>query len=95
MITESTSLLISQLISLDPSGPARQPPDYVMDQLKTLNEKYKLGKHLCQCRDPDFLLSIIQNQVTFEYNDNCLHLLDFLKGKEFEASSKLFFVGFL
>eukprot|EP00111_Clytia_hemisphaerica_P010721 TCONS_00031321-protein len=62
VITESTSRLISQLISLDPTGPARQPPANYMKQLKSLNEKHQLGKLLCQCRSPDFLLSIIESQ---------------------------------
>ena len=66
VITESTSRLISQLISLDPTGSPRQPPSAIMKQLKGLNEKFKLGKLLCQCRHPDFLLSIIESQVCFK-----------------------------
>lgn len=62
VITESTSLLVSQLISLDPSGSPRHPPKHIIDRLKVLNEKYGLGKMFCRSRDPDFLLSIIQSQ---------------------------------
>ena len=69
VITESTSRLISQLISLDPTGPPRQPPSNVMKQLKGLNEKFKLGKLLCQSRKPDFLLSIIESQVCDQRKD--------------------------
>ena len=64
VITESNSLLISQLLYLDPPGPPRQPPKYIIERLKTLNETIKLGKLLCLSREPDFLLSIIQCQVT-------------------------------
>jgi len=61
-ITRSNSLLVSQLISLEPSGPPRKPPAVVMDKLKFLNKTYGLGAMLCQCRQPDFLLYIIQSQ---------------------------------
>lgn len=65
VITEANSRLIDKLIKLDPSGTVRQPPASVIEELKAINEKYKLGKLLCQCREPDFLLSIIQNQVRY------------------------------
>ncbi|KAG1699623.1 Integrator complex subunit 1 [Nymphon striatum] len=62
-ITEETSLLLSQLTTLDPQGIAREPPSYIFEQLKELNSKLKLGHLLCRSREPDFLLDIIQRQV--------------------------------
>ncbi|KAI8492608.1 Integrator complex subunit 1 [Branchiostoma belcheri] len=58
------SLLISQLISMDPSGVARRPPPSILQQLRSLNKSLKLGHLLCRCRNPDFLLDIIQRQGT-------------------------------
>ncbi|XP_071035573.1 integrator complex subunit 1-like [Parasteatoda tepidariorum] len=63
-ITESNSLLLSKLISMDPHGPARKPPVVILDQLKGLNSKLKLGDLLCRSRNPDFLLDVIQRQGT-------------------------------
>lgn len=61
-ITEHTSLLLSQLITMDPSGAPRRPPQAVLDQLRTLNESHRMGHRLCRCRNPDFLVDIIQRQ---------------------------------
>lgn len=47
---------------MNPTGPVRKPPQLVLDQLRALNEKLKLGRLLCNCRNPDFLLEIIQQQ---------------------------------
>lgn len=63
-ITESNSLLLSKLITMDPAGVTRRPPPQVLDQLKALNESHKLGHLLCRSRKPDFLLGIIQRQGT-------------------------------
>lgn len=63
-ITESNSLLLSKLITMDPGGVTRRPPPQVLDQLKALNESHKLGHLLCRSRKPDFLLGIIQRQGT-------------------------------
>lgn len=63
-ITESNSLLLSQLTSLDPQGPPRKPPPAVLEQIKTLNQTLKLGHLLCRSRNPDFLLNIIQRQAS-------------------------------
>ncbi|XP_075894687.1 integrator complex subunit 1 isoform X2 [Nelusetta ayraudi] len=63
-ITESNSLLLSQLTSLDPQGPPRRPPPQVQDQVKTLNQSLRLGHLLCRSRNPDFLLNIIQRQAS-------------------------------
>ncbi|KAK3730373.1 hypothetical protein QZH41_020667 [Actinostola sp. cb2023] len=63
-ITESNSLLLRQLITMDPVGPARRPPQSFMDELKATNNSLKLGQKLCRSRSPDFLLDIIQRQGT-------------------------------
>ncbi|XP_070811006.1 integrator complex subunit 1 [Pituophis catenifer annectens] len=63
-ITESSSLLLSQLTSLDPQGPPRRPPQPVLDQVKSLNQSLRLGHLLCRSRHPDFLLNIIQRQAS-------------------------------
>ncbi|XP_028842567.1 integrator complex subunit 1 isoform X2 [Denticeps clupeoides] len=63
-ITESNSLLLSQLTSLDPQGPPRRPPPHIQEQVKTLNQSLRLGHLLCRSRSPDFLLNIIQRQAS-------------------------------
>ena len=61
-ISEQNSLLLSQLITMDPSGIARRPPQHVLDQIQALNTTHRLGHLLCRSRKPDFLLDIIQRQ---------------------------------
>lgn len=61
-ITEQNSLLLSQLITMDPTGLARKPPAIVLEQLKALNTSHKIGHLLCRSRNPDFLVDIIQRQ---------------------------------
>ncbi|XP_052774424.1 integrator complex subunit 1-like [Mya arenaria] len=63
-ITEANSLLIAQLKSMTPNGPARKPPQAILDQLRSLNDSLKIGQMLCRSRKPDFLLDIIQRQGT-------------------------------
>ncbi|KAM4697768.1 integrator complex subunit 1 [Rhinophrynus dorsalis] len=63
-ITESSSLLLSQLTSLDPQGPPRRPPPHAIEQVKSLNQSLRLGHLLCRSRNPDFLLNIIQRQAS-------------------------------
>ncbi|XP_056609183.1 integrator complex subunit 1 isoform X2 [Triplophysa dalaica] len=63
-ITESNSLLLSQLTSLDPKGPPRRPPPHILEQVKSLNQSLRLGHLLCRSRSPDFLLNIIQRQAS-------------------------------
>ncbi|MCI4392221.1 hypothetical protein PGIGA_G00143530 [Pangasianodon gigas] len=63
-ITESNSLLLSQLTSLEPKGPPRRPPPHIQEQLKSLNQSLRLGHLLCRSRNPDFLLNIIQRQAS-------------------------------
>jgi len=62
VITESNSLLLSQLTSLDPRGPMRRPPPGVIEQLRQLNGTLRLGHLLCRSRSPDFLLEILHRQ---------------------------------
>lgn len=61
-INESNSLLLSKLITMDPLGPARKPSLPVLEQFRSLNSVLRLGHLLCQSRNPDFLLEIIQRQ---------------------------------
>lgn len=63
-ITEQTSLLLSQLMGMDPVGPPRRPPPAVLEQLRIMNTNLRIGHLLCRSRDPDFLLEIIQRQGT-------------------------------
>ena len=61
-ITESNSLLLAQLITNNPEGELRRPPQAVLDQLAQANQHYKIGHLLCRSRNPDFLLDILQRQ---------------------------------
>lgn len=61
-ITEETSLLVPQLMSLDPLGPPRRPPPASLEAIKSLNIPLRLGHLLCRSRAPDFLLDIIHRQ---------------------------------
>lgn len=61
-ITEQTSLLLPQLMELNPEGVARRPPQAVLDQLQILNNSHRLGHLLCRSRNPDFLLDIMSRQ---------------------------------
>ncbi|GAB1607705.1 integrator complex subunit 1 [Argonauta hians] len=63
-ITESNSLLLSQLTTMDVTGALRKPPPTIIEQLVTVNQNLKIGQRLCRSRNPDFLLDIIQRQGT-------------------------------
>lgn len=63
-ITESNSLLLPQLITLNPDGPLRRPPQAVLEALKGINSQLRIGHLLCRSRNPDFLLDILQRQGT-------------------------------
>lgn len=52
------------LFSGTPRGPPRRPPPHILDQVKGLNQSLRLGHLLCRSRNPDFLLNIIQRQVS-------------------------------
>lgn len=45
-------------------GPPRRPPPHILEQVKGLNQSLRLGHLLCRSRNPDFLLDIIQRQVS-------------------------------
>ncbi|XP_019564410.2 integrator complex subunit 1 [Aedes albopictus] len=64
IINEQNSLLLSQLILMDPRGVARRPPNHVLEQIQSLNVTHRLGHLLCRSRKPDLLLEIIQRQGT-------------------------------
>lgn len=64
VITEENAILITQLMLMDPLGAPRKVPNLVLEQLKFLNQTYKLGHLFCRCRKPDLLLDIIQRQGT-------------------------------
>lgn len=66
-ITESNSLLLAQLITNDPEGNFRRPPQTVLDQLAQANQHYKIGHLLCRSRNPDFLLNILNRQVSHKF----------------------------
>ncbi|XP_011171982.1 integrator complex subunit 1 [Solenopsis invicta] len=61
-LSEQNSFLLSQLITMDPTGIARRPPQAVLEQIQSLNTSHRLGHLLCRSRKPDFLLDIIQRQ---------------------------------
>ncbi|XP_017798364.1 PREDICTED: integrator complex subunit 1 [Habropoda laboriosa] len=61
-ISEQNSLLLSQLMTMEPTGIARRPPPAVLEQIQSLNVSHRLGHLLCRSRKPDFLLDIIQRQ---------------------------------
>lgn len=62
VITDQTSLLLSQLMLMDPFGVSRRPPNHILEQLQQQNASLKLGHLLCRSRKPDLLLDIIQRQ---------------------------------
>lgn len=64
IITEQNSLLLSQLILMDPMGVPRKPPAQVLEILQNQNITLKLGHLLCRSRKPDLLLDIIHRQGT-------------------------------
>ncbi|XP_014467728.1 PREDICTED: integrator complex subunit 1 isoform X2 [Dinoponera quadriceps] len=61
-LSEQNSFLLSQLISMDPTGIARRPPPVILEQIQLLNTTLRLGHLICRSRKPDFLLDIIQRQ---------------------------------
>ena len=67
-ITESNSHLLGLLITNNPEGELRRPPQSVLEQLGQANQHYKIGHLLCRSRNPDFLLDILQRQVKSKVN---------------------------
>ena len=62
-VTEANSYLLNHVTLLDPHGPPRKMLPSVIDLIRTVNTSLHLGQLLCQCREPDFLLDIINQQV--------------------------------
>ncbi|CAD0204095.1 unnamed protein product [Chrysodeixis includens] len=61
-VTEHTSRLLSQLTTSEPTGPARKPPQAVIDTLQALSSQMRLGKLLC--RQPALLLDLVERHGT-------------------------------
>ncbi len=49
------------ILSFNPAGPRRQPPDSVLAQLDRAGTGYRLHQHLCLCRQPDYLQTVSEN----------------------------------
>lgn len=79
MITEQTSLLLPQVMLMDPMGHTRHPPLHILEQLTILNKSHKLGHLLCRSRKPDLLVDIIQRQGT---SQSMPWLADLVKNSE-------------
>lgn len=62
VINEQTSLLLPQVILMDPYGVPRRIQPHYLEQCQALNASHKLGHLLCRSRNPDLLLDIIQRQ---------------------------------
>ena len=58
-IHEANSHLLPLLISLDPKGPARRPPQEFLVSLQALDSCLNIGRRLSQSRQPDFLLELL------------------------------------
>eukprot|EP00095_Tigriopus_kingsejongensis_P002565 maker-scaffold2547_size14626-snap-gene-0.4 protein:Tk02565 transcript:maker-scaffold2547_size14626-snap-gene-0.4-mRNA-1 annotation:"integrator complex subunit 1-like" len=83
-ITESNSLLLPQLITMMPEGPLRRAPAGVLDALKAINAQLKIGHLLCQSREPDFLVDILNRQGP---NQSTPWLADLVESNEGSFSS--------
>ena len=62
-VTEANSYLLNHVTLLDPNGSPRRLLPSVTELIKTVNNSLRLGQLLCRCREPDFLLAIINRQV--------------------------------
>ncbi|CAB3249536.1 unnamed protein product [Arctia plantaginis] len=61
-VTEHTSRLLSQLTTLEPLGPARKPPQHIIDTHLAMSTQMRLGKLLC--RQPALLLDLVERHGT-------------------------------
>ncbi|KAI8424722.1 hypothetical protein MSG28_006676 [Choristoneura fumiferana] len=61
-ITEHNSRLLSQLTTLDPLGPARKPPQSILESLQQTSTALRLGRLLC--RQPALLLELVERHGT-------------------------------
>lgn len=94
-ITEQTSLLLPQLITMDPTGPARKPPVGVLEQLASLNATHRMGHLLCRSRHPDFLLDLIQRQGTSQSMPWLADLVESSEGSLRWLISLFFYLSFV
>lgn len=62
VINEQTSLLLPQVVLMNPYGVPRRIQPHHLEQCQMLNNTLKLGHLLCRSRNPDLLLDIIQRQ---------------------------------
>lgn len=62
VINAQTSLLLPQVVLMNPYGVPRRIQPHNLEQCKQLNTSHKLGHLLCRSRNPDLLLDIIQRQ---------------------------------
>ena len=81
-ITEANSLLLDTLVSMDPKGPVRRPPQQVLDQLQQINQHCKIGHLLCRSRSPDFLLDILNRQASGTQSSSMPWLADLVESSE-------------
>lgn len=63
-INESNSHLLAVLITMDPKGALRKPPQQFLLEFQQSNQHYRLGHLLCRSRQPDFLQDIMKRQGT-------------------------------
>lgn len=61
-VTEHSSRLLSQLTTLEPLGPARKPPQAIIETLQAMSSQMRLGKLLC--RQPALLLELVERHGT-------------------------------
>lgn len=61
-VTEHSSRLLSQLTTLEPLGPARKPPQPILETLQAMSAQMRLSKLLC--RQPALLLSLVNSHGT-------------------------------
>ncbi|XP_075983075.1 integrator complex subunit 1 [Anticarsia gemmatalis] len=61
-VTEHSSRLISQLTTLEPLGPARKPPQAIIETLQAMSAQMRLSKLLC--RQPAILLDLVERHGT-------------------------------
>ncbi|CAH1637960.1 unnamed protein product [Spodoptera littoralis] len=61
-VNEHNSRLLSQLTTLEPLGPARKPPQAIIETLQAMSSQMRLGKLLC--RQPALLLDLVERHGT-------------------------------
>ncbi|KAA0194669.1 hypothetical protein FBUS_09828 [Fasciolopsis buskii] len=64
MVTPETSKLLGRLVRNNPRGPVRLPPSEQLTSLRAVAQELGLGRRFWRSRDPDFLLELLQSQVS-------------------------------